>query len=90
MALRHKSTIKRLRASKKLKVHNVAVRSRLKSLVKSATKAIDEKKPEAIQTTMKSAVSELQRYATRGVLHKNAASRKISRLMKKANKAQTV
>jgi small subunit ribosomal protein S20 len=89
MALRHKSAIKQLRASKKRKEHNVAVRSRLKSLVKNANQAIQEKNPETVQSSIKTAVSELQRYSTRGVLHKNAAARKISRLMKKANKAQT-
>lgn len=87
MAVRHKSAMKQLRSSKKRNLHNTAVKSRLKTLVKKVNLAINAKDQAQIQEAMKVAVSELQRFADRNVIHKNAASRKISRLMLKANKA---
>jgi small subunit ribosomal protein S20 len=85
MATRHKSAMKQFRASKRKHEQNVRVRSRVKSLVRKAKEAVVANDTAATQASLSLAVAELQRYADRKVIHKNAASRKISRLMKYCN-----
>ena len=78
---------KRNRQNEKRRVRNVAVRSELKTRVKKARAAIagvDEDLTEVVTRAQK----RLDMAASQGVLHKNAASRRTSRLMKAANRAQ--
>lgn len=72
---------KRHRQSLKKKTRNYSYRSRLKTHLKNARLAIindTEDKDELVNT----ACRELDRMATRGVIHKNNASRRKSRLRK--------
>ncbi|HDS31170.1 MAG TPA: 30S ribosomal protein S20 [Firmicutes bacterium] len=71
---------KRHRQSLKKRVRNYALRSRLRSFIKSARLAINgdaENKDEKVMV----ACRELDRMATKGIIHKNNASRRKSRLM---------
>jgi small subunit ribosomal protein S20 len=71
-----------MRQNTKRRRHNRAIQSRARTNLRQARKAIegtDPKAPEAVQK----AVSELDRAASRGVIHKNNAARRKSRLMKK-------
>ena len=86
---RHKSAIKQLRASKRKYERNIQVQSRLKTLVRNVEKSLTGTDADKAKSDLTSAISSLQRAAGRKVIHKNTASRKISRLMKKANKAKT-
>ncbi len=78
---------KRNRQNEKRRVRNVAVRSELKTRVKQARTAIstgDENMTEVVTRAQK----KLSKASTKNVLHKNAAARRTSRLMKAANRAQ--
>jgi small subunit ribosomal protein S20 len=82
--IRHKSALKRARQEKKRKVRNIAIKSATKTSVKNVLKAVEEKSENAAEV-LKSAASTLKKAAAKGVVHKNTASRKISRLTKKVN-----
>ena len=73
----HKSAIKR---AKQNEVHRLRNRS-IKSRVKSITKAIH-----AATAELKEAQSIIDKAASKGVLHKRAASRRKSRLARLINK----
>jgi len=60
-------------------------RTRVKSLTKDVLAAVDTGDMEAAQSALGKAVPVIQRAASRGTLHRNTASRKISRLSKKVN-----
>ena len=76
-----KSQKDRVVQAKKEALHNKVVKSNLKTVVKKANAAIDSK------TVVKVAVSAIDSAKSKGVIHKNTAARKISRMAKRANKA---
>ncbi len=59
---------------------NKARRSRLKTFVRKVEEAIASGNKEAANLALREAQPELQRSASKGIIHKNTASRKISRL----------
>jgi small subunit ribosomal protein S20 len=77
-----KSAKKALRRSETQRARNQATESMLKTVVKKAKRAADDQKPAAI----KAAVKALDKAAERGIIHKNQAARRKSRLMKTASK----
>ena len=79
-----KSQIKRNRQNLKAQARNKAVRSELKTRTKSAVQAIEGGAEDAAALT-KAAVSRIDTAAAKGVIHKNAAARRKSRLMKRAS-----
>jgi small subunit ribosomal protein S20 len=79
-----KSQIKRNRQNEKRAERNKSVRSELKTRTKTAVKAIEAGSDDAADLT-KAAVKRIDTAATKGVIHKNAAARRKSRLMKKAS-----
>ncbi|MDA8156135.1 MAG: 30S ribosomal protein S20 [Actinomycetota bacterium] len=81
------SAIKRARQAVKRHDKNVAVKSALKTVSKKAVAANEKKDAGAIAETLKEATKAYAKAASKGILHKNTASRKISRLAKAANKA---
>lgn len=62
---------------------NNSAKSRMKTFVKKAGLAIQSGDAE-LQTILASAVSVIDKTAKRGIIHKNAAARRKSRLMKRA------
>ena len=75
-----KSQIKRNRQNEKARLRNKAVRSELKTRTKSALNAAGtENETEALRQ----AVKRIDKAAAKGVIHKNAAARKKSRLAKR-------
>lgn len=81
----HESAIKRERQAEARRIRNQAILSRVKSQVKKARTALEGKDPAAIQQAVSSAISALDRAATKGVIHPNKASRTISRLSRRAH-----
>ena len=81
----HASAIKRHKQSEKRRLRNATVKSSLKTSVKKVTEAVTAGKADEAKTNLLKAVSELDRAVTKGVLHRNNASRKISRLTKQLN-----
>lgn len=79
------SAIKRARQAEKHRLHNRAVKTAIKTVTKKVETAVSEKnKDEARKAFMEAAVV-ISKAASKGVIHKNTASRKISRLAKLAN-----
>ena len=77
-----KSQIKRNRQTIKRAERNKAVRSELKTRTKAAAAAI-EGGAEDKADRVKAAVKRIDSAASKGVIHKNAAARRKSRLMKR-------
>lgn len=78
----HKSALKRLRQSEKRRLRNASVKSSIKTQVKKVRAGGEA---ETVAEELKKAVSLLDRAVTKGVLHRNNASRRISRLTLAAN-----
>jgi small subunit ribosomal protein S20 len=79
------STLKRVRQAEKRHLRNIAVSSKIKTLSKKVTEAVEEKNKEQIEKFLRDAVKAISSAVSKGVLHKNTASRKISRLSRLAN-----
>ena len=77
-----RSQIKRNLQNEKRRVRNKQVRSELRTRVKVAEEG-GENAEESLQVAMKT----IDKAAAKGVIHKNEASRRKSRLMKKSNAA---
>ena len=76
----HPSALKRHRQSAKRRLRNQAVKTRLRHLVRAVRTAVASRDPAAAAQTLERASRELDKAVTKGVLHRNSASRKISRL----------
>lgn len=81
----HKSAIKRNRQNAKRQLINQMRRTRVKSLTKEVLAAVEAGDREAAQNALGKAIPVIQRAASRGTLHRNTASRKVSRLSKRVN-----
>ncbi len=79
-----KSQKKRNLTNEKARIRNKGVRSELKTRLKSARVALGT---DAASDTGATAQKRLDTAVTKGVIHKNQAARRTSRLMKAANKA---
>lgn len=71
---------KRARQSEARYAVNKARRSRIRTFVRKVEEAIASGNADAALAALKAAEPELSRGVTKGVLHKNTASRKVSRL----------
>jgi len=81
----HKSAEKRARQNKKRQLRNVSVKSSVKTRLKAVLSAVEEKKKDDARAALAKAISVIDKAASKGVVHKNTASRKISRLTRKVN-----
>ena len=77
---------KRNRQNEKRRVRNKGVRSELKTRVKVANKAVADG-DEGAADAVKAAQKRIDKAGSKGVIHKNAAARRTSRLMKRAAKS---
>ena len=84
----HPSAEKRDRQNKKHKIRNTAVKSKTKTEIKKVLAAVEELDRESSEKALKSAITVIKKAASKGVYHKNNASRKVSRLTKKVNAVQ--
>ncbi|MCC5926680.1 MAG: 30S ribosomal protein S20 [Bacteroidetes bacterium] len=78
----HKSSVKRVRQDIKRRIHNRALRAKMRTLVKNVEKAADK---ETAEKNLAAAVSYLDRMAVKGIIHKNNAANKKSALVKFVN-----
>jgi small subunit ribosomal protein S20 len=79
-----KSSKKDLKRNAKKRVVNNAVKTSLKTYVKKARVAIAGGESEAATAALTKAMSSLDKASQRGILHKNAAARRKSRIAKAA------
>jgi small subunit ribosomal protein S20 len=77
-----KSQIKRNRQNEKRRLRNRAVRGTARAAVRDARTAILAGEPAASKEAVLAAISRLDKAAEKGVIHKNNAARRKSRLMK--------
>ena len=82
-----RSAEKRNRQTHKRRVQNLHVRTGMKSAVKKVRDAVTQGDGAVARQAFLNAIRVIDRAASKGVLHRNAASRKISRLAKSVAKA---
>ena len=80
------SALKRMRQSEKRRLHNSAVRSRVKAAAKMARMALGGEPGDAPRDAVKRAATIVDRAVSKGVIHRNTAARMKSRLAQKLNK----
>ena len=80
-----RSALKRIRQSEKRRVRNAAVRSGVRSAVKGTRTAIAAASADEARASLARAIRLLDKAVTKGVVHRNAAARKKSRLARQLN-----
>ena len=82
-----KSAKKRIRVIEKKTARNKRIKMRLKSIIKAFDAAIAAGDMEAAKEQLALAEKKLMQAAAKGTMHKNTASRKVSRMTQAFNKA---
>ncbi len=78
-----------MRQNERRRVRNRVIRTRTRTFVKRARQAIASGDLEAAQTAVQNASRALDRAVSRGIIHRNSADRRKSRLMRQLGKLQT-
>ena len=81
-----KSAKKRIEVIDKKTLRNKMIKSKVKTVIKKVEAAIAAGDKEAAQANLLVAISKIDKAASKGVYHKNNASRKVSRLTAAVNK----
>ncbi len=81
-----KSAKKRILVDRRNAERNKAIKSRVKTAIKKVDAAIAANDKTAAKDALHSAISEIDKAASKGVYHKKTASRKISRMTIAVNK----
>jgi len=81
----HVSAQKRARQNEEKRLRNAALKSLLKTSAKKVLLAVEEKNVEEARKALIRAVPIIQKIASKKVIHKKTAARKISRLAKRVN-----
>ena len=79
------SAKKRIRQNETHRARNRARKDLIKEQIKGFTAALGSGKIDKAETALRTTVSRLDKVAAKGTIHKNAASRKRSRLTKRLN-----
>ncbi len=79
------SALKRARQAEKRNMRNKSERTKIRGAVKAVESAVRENNKEASEAALQKAVKTITSSVPKGVLHKNNASRKVSRLVRKVN-----
>ena len=82
-----KSQIKRNRQNERRRVRNKAVRSELRTRQKAVLQAAENGSDDVAELT-RLAIKRLDKAASKGVIHKNQAARRKSRLIKQLQRAE--
>ncbi|OIK16616.1 30S ribosomal protein S20 [Bacillus sp. MUM 116] len=80
-----KSAIKRVKTSEARNAQNTTAKSAMRTAVKKVEAAVTTNDAATAKEAFVAAASKLDKAAAKGLIHKNAAARKKSRLAKKAN-----
>jgi small subunit ribosomal protein S20 len=82
----HKSAIKRQKQAEKKHEINKSIKSALKTLAKKVEQAVEAKNTAEAKIALVKAMKAYDKAGAKGIVHKSAASRKISRLSTKVAK----
>ena len=77
---RHPSAIKRHRQSVNRRVRNIETKSKLRTMMKKARQAIEEKNIETIPAQVRAVNKALGQAVSKGIIKANTASRWLSRI----------
>ena len=80
-----KSAKKRILVNETKAARNKQIKSKVKTMIKKVDAAVAAGDKELAKTSLVEAVSEIDKACSKGVYHKNTASRKVSRLSKAIN-----
>ena len=80
-----KSAIKRIKVTKNKTAINKSRKSEIKTYIKKFDKALNDNNIEEARVLLKLIDKKLKRAAIKNTIHKNAASRKVSRLSRRLN-----
>ncbi|MGJ3239985.1 MAG: 30S ribosomal protein S20 [Anaerolineae bacterium] len=78
----HKSAIKRMRQNEKRRAYNRTYITRSRNFVKRARAAIQSGEVKEAEAQVREAIRDLDKAASRGIIHKRNAARRKGRLMK--------
>jgi len=79
------SAKKRIRQSEKRRLRNKSYKSKMRTLTKKFVAAVNSGDLSAAEESFKTVSREILKISTKGVIHKNQAARRVSRLAKKLN-----
>ena len=80
-----KSQIKRIRTNEKRRLRNQSVKSELKTLVRKTREAVEAGDRELAIESLKTASRKLDKAVSKGVIHKNQAANRKSKLAKRVS-----
>ena len=83
---RSKSSLKQVRVVEKRRLRNKSTRSLCKTNITKSDKLLLSGDLDAARTATETAISTLDKAAEKGVIHRNNAARRKSRLLKRLNK----
>jgi len=86
MPVVHKNVFKAARQSEKRRLRNRSVQSGVKNLIKKLQGAVEAKNTDEAASTLRDATRSLSKAASKGIIHKKTASRRISRLTAQVRK----
>jgi small subunit ribosomal protein S20 len=78
-----KSALKRMRSNMRKRLRNRMILSRTRTALRRAREALAAGQPDEV--LIREAISQLDRAVAKGVIHRNNAARRKSRLMKRLN-----
>lgn len=78
-----KAAYKAIKKSETKHLRNVTIKSELRTLAKKLERLISAKKMDEAKKAVDGIISKFNRAASKGIIHRNTASRKISRLRKR-------
>ncbi len=81
----HKSALKRARQNEVQRIRNKGYKTRVKKAIKEVRTALADDSVDQAKKSLVKTVSIIQKAASKGVIHRNQASRKISRLATQIN-----
>ena len=84
----HKSAEKRIRQTLKRTERNRYYKTRIKNIVRALREAIDANDLQKAEECFKNANKDLHKFVSKGILSKNTAARKVSRLNAALKKAR--
>lgn len=80
-----KSAIKRMRTSEKRRLRNRSIISSVRTAIKKFERGLGQGEREQSEALLRYALRKLDKAVTKGVLHRNTAARKKSRLQRRFN-----
>ena len=83
----HKDAVKRHRQNQKRKAYNKHYKSTMRTMTKKFRAAAESNDAESLKALLPAATQLIQKLAQKGIIHKNQAARRVSRLHKLSNQS---